>query len=53
MVCLNETPLEKELKHLKLFFYKINRYPWWIIDQVSTSSIQEKHQQGQKFYISS
>ena len=37
MVCSNETPLEKELKHLKHVFHKINGYPWWVIDQVSTS----------------
>ena len=40
MVCSNETLLEKGLKHLKHAFHKINEYPWWIIDQVSTS-IQE------------
>ena len=40
MVCSNETLLEKEIKHLKHAFHKINEYPWWIIDQVSTS-IQE------------
>ena len=40
MVCSNETLLEKELKHLKHAFHKINECPWWIIDQVSTS-IQE------------
>ena len=38
MVCSNETVLEKEFKHLKHVFYKINEYPWWVIDQVSTSS---------------
>ena len=38
MVCSNETLLEKELKHLKHVFHKINGYPWWVIDQVSTSS---------------
>ena len=55
MVSLNETPLplENELKHLKLFFHKINKYLLWVIYQVSTSSVQEKHQQGQKFYTSS
>ena len=37
MVCSNETLLEKELKHLKHVFHKINGYPWWVIDQVSTS----------------
>ena len=37
MVCSNETLLEKELKHLKRVFHKINGYPWWVIDQVSTS----------------
>ena len=37
MVCSNETLLEKELKHLKHVFHKINGYPWWVIDQVSLS----------------
>ena len=37
MVCSNKTLLEKELKHLKHVFHKINGYPWWVIDQVSTS----------------
>ena len=36
MVCWNETLLEKELKHLKHAFHKINGYPWLVIDQVST-----------------
>ena len=36
MVCSNEAPLEKELKHLKDVFYKINGYPWWVINQVGT-----------------
>ena len=44
MVCSNEALLKKELKHLKPVFHKINRYPWWFIDQVSTS-IQENYQQ--------
>ena len=35
MVCSNETLLEKELKHLKHVFHKINGYPWLVIDQVS------------------
>ena len=37
IVCSNETLLEKELKRLKHVFHKINGYPWWVIDQVSTS----------------
>ena len=37
MVCSNETLLEKELKHLKHVFHKINGYPWCVTDQVSTS----------------
>lgn len=40
-MCSNETPLEKELKDMKFVFHKINRYLCWVIDQVSTSSIQE------------
>ena len=28
MVCSNETLLEKEFKHLKHVFHKINGYPW-------------------------
>ena len=40
MVCSNETLLEKELKHLKNVFHKINGYRWWVIDQFSRS-IQE------------
>ena len=40
MVCSNETLLEKELKHLKNIFHKINGYRWWVIDQFSRS-IQE------------
>ena len=40
MVCSNEKLLEKGPKHLKHIFHKINEYPWWVIDQVSTS-IQE------------
>ena len=38
IVCSNETLLEKELKHLKHIFHKRISYPWWVIDQVSTSS---------------
>ena len=37
MVCSSEALLEKELKHLKQVFHKINGYTWWVIDQVSTS----------------
>ena len=37
MVCSNETLLEKELKHLKHVFHKINGYAWWVIGQGSTS----------------
>ena len=37
MVCSNETLLEKEHKHLKHVFHKINGCPWWVIDQASTS----------------
>ena len=37
IVCSNEALLEKELNHLKHVFHKINGYPWWVIDQVSTS----------------
>ena len=37
MVCSNETLLEKELKHLKHVFHKINGCPLWVIDQFSTS----------------
>ena len=37
IVCSNETLSVEELKHLKYVFYKINGYPWWVIDQVSTS----------------
>ena len=32
--------LEKELKHLKHVFHKINGYSWWVIDQVSTSFLE-------------
>ena len=38
IVCSSETLLEKEFKHLKHVFHKMNGYPWWIVDQVSTSS---------------
>ena len=48
MVCSNETLLEKGLKHLKHAFHKINEYPWWIIDQVSTS-IQENINKSKSF----
>ena len=37
MVCSNKILLEKELKHLKLVFHKINGYSWWVIDQIGTS----------------
>ena len=40
IVWLNKTLLEKQLKHLKHVFHKINGFHWWVIDQVSTS-IQE------------
>ena len=36
MVCSNETLFQNEVKHLKHVFHKINRYPWWVIDQVNT-----------------
>ena len=32
-VCSSETLLEKEPKHLKHVFHKINGYLWWVIDQ--------------------
>ena len=40
MVFSSERLVEKELKHLKHVFHKINGYPWWFFDQVS-KSIQE------------
>ena len=33
IVWLNKTLLEKQLKHLKHVFHKINGYHWWVIDQ--------------------
>ena len=36
MVCLNETLLLKEPKHLKYVSHKIYGYPLWDIDQVNT-----------------
>ena len=38
-VCSSETLLEKELKHLKHVFHKINGYLWWVIDQYFQENI--------------
>ena len=43
MVCSSETLLEKQLKHLKHVFHKINGYLWWIIDQVNKSNNSEHY----------
>ena len=48
MVCSNEIPLEKELKHLEHVFHKINGYIWWVIDQVNTS-VQENTNKSKSF----
>ena len=50
MVCSNEPLLEKELKHLKHVFHKINGCPWWVIDQVSTSSQENNKSKSSEYY---